>query len=949
MSTSEQNVPTSQSLIKELCRQMCPGIDSANLARMSKAAITTLCRFDTTNSTFLSDNDEFAVAERIKKHLQSRGQDASVFDALHKKLITVSRYKMQNRSAVLTLFLKLSEAESSSNGNLDFSNISQHSFDSLAIPRHRTVSETQSTKRSPSFRGLPTSTKQSVESMNRSNGLPKENSVSINVNTERRINRSSSERPEMLTRTLPSSQTPPRTQRFAPGKYDVTELQIIKELLFCFQGIEGDILRLDNDNGFKIDPLAKVTQPNMVRSLMEMGYLHNCVTSSCQQLEEKGGNVARGLTTAIRAQLTEYYSTVAELHSKLKQTQSMSQIDDSPLSEETSSHFVQTGLTLRRLLVWMREPRRRFQVLVDLCQVCMDLRGGAIISAAYPYSYHGSLEVQKTATKLLAAAARPLFTLMCHWIVQGELYDPYDEFFVGVNKMCLPHNQWKDKYFLRNSLVPAVMTEQQAMMVLSAGRCINFLNEICSHKMEVTGARAKLRKLHTAKEGEFLQLAEPASPLAIIIEAACREASQLVLETLKSQFYVLLSMFVLQRGSFCSWQSRPVLAIIIEAACREASQLVLETLKSQFKLFVNFHGLRRYMLMGQGDFYRYLIQLLEPELNKNVDQVYQHTLVSILDTAIRSTNCQYEDKEVLSRLCVKTFDASLGETGWDTFTMAYNTYGPLDTVFQLGDGTYQAMFLFLWQLKRVEYSLSNFRKEQTCVLKKLQIRQDFRELQTMLNTCSLMTAEMVHYINQVLYYIMFEVIECAFESFAAKFNSATTIEEVIHDHEIFLQEIKTKTLKDDSETSRELFKVMTSLNLAILNLVSYGGQFLERAEAELERRVARDRRVEAEGTNYEEEAQNQKAVSSFNIKIHYATKEINNICHTYKENVRKLLVQLSTQQTDLQLLCMRLDFNEFYKRSEPELSENLKLGRVTNFNSAMRSSMQGSLQGSMHE
>lgn len=75
---------------------------------------------------------------------------------------------------------------------------------------------------------------------------------------------------------------------------------------------------------------------------------------------------------------------------------------------------------------------------------------------------------------------------------------------------------------------------------------------------------------------------------------------------------------------------------------------------------------------------------------------------------------------------------------------------------------------------------------------------------------------------------------------------------------------------------------MTSLNLAILNLVSYGGQFLERAEAELERRVARDRRVEAEGTNYEEEAQHQKAVSSFNIKIHYATKEINNICHTYK-------------------------------------------------------------------
>lgn len=61
---------------------------------------------------------------------------------------------------------------------------------------------------------------------------------------------------------------------------------------------------------------------------------------------------------------------------------------------------------------------------------------------------------------------------------------------------------------------------------------------------------------------------------------------------------------------------------------------------------------------------------------------------------------------------------------------------------------------------------------------------------------------MVHYINQVQYYILFEVIECAFESFAKKFASATNIEEVIRDHEVFLQEIKMKTLKDDSEKSK---------------------------------------------------------------------------------------------------------------------------------------------------
>ena len=45
----------------------------------------------------------------------------------------------------------------------------------------------------------------------------------------------------------------------------------------------------------------------------------------------------------------------------------------------------------------------------------------------------------------------------------------------------------------REDLIPAMMTNKQAMMVLNAGKSINFLNEICGHKMEIKGARAKLR------------------------------------------------------------------------------------------------------------------------------------------------------------------------------------------------------------------------------------------------------------------------------------------------------------------------------------------------------------------------------------------------------------------------------------------------------------------------
>lgn len=48
--------------------------------------------------------------------------------------------------------------------------------------------------------------------------VPTENTMSINVNTERRhTHNRSSDRPETFTRPLSTSQTPPRTPRFAPG------------------------------------------------------------------------------------------------------------------------------------------------------------------------------------------------------------------------------------------------------------------------------------------------------------------------------------------------------------------------------------------------------------------------------------------------------------------------------------------------------------------------------------------------------------------------------------------------------------------------------------------------------------------------------------------------------------------------------------------------------------
>lgn len=48
----------------------------------------------------------------------------------------------------------------------------------------------------------------------------------------------------------------------------------------------------------------------------------------------------------------------------------------------------------------------------------------------------------------------------------------------------------------------------------------------------------------------------------------------------------------------------------LEKAYREISLRVLDLLKNKYRLFEHLQSLRRYLLLGQGDFIRHLLELL---------------------------------------------------------------------------------------------------------------------------------------------------------------------------------------------------------------------------------------------------------------------------------------------------------------------------------------------------
>ena len=60
--------------------------------------------------------------------------------------------------------------------------------------------------------------------------------------------------------------------------------------------------------------------------------------------------------------------------------------------------------------------------------------------------------------------------------------------------------------------------------------------------------------------------------------------------------------------------------------------------------------------------------------------MYPHNLSSLLETAVTSSNAQYEEPDILERLDVRLLESSLGDTGWDVFSLDYHVDGPIGTV-----------------------------------------------------------------------------------------------------------------------------------------------------------------------------------------------------------------------------------------------------------------------------
>ncbi|EPS71643.1 hypothetical protein M569_03113 [Genlisea aurea] len=862
-------------LVKELVQRLLssnPQNPSASspLPRDYNQALKFALRILSSRMSPSISSDDFAMAESIKRRLATAGKssEALTFADLYAKLSLKSGPgSVKNKWAVIYLLKTISEDREASK-NQPISN----AFLDSALGGG----------------GLPilTSSKEmTAEKFNNdgfSNGFHDLNSNSQNVldlrssfsNSNETIKKSKGlTAKELLEKQcsggiLVVSKDPENIRDMAYREFadivkdenDVTELLLVRDVLYASQGIDGKYVKFDEAaDAYTITEMVKVPRATriMVLKLCELGWLFKKVRGYIPA--EETGTVGQAFRAALQDELSEYFKLLAVL-----EAQAMNPI---PLASENTASG--NYLSLRRLSVLFSEPMVKMRLMAVLVDSCKVLKGGAMAGAIHMHAQHGDPLVNDFMKRLLRRICSPLFEMVRSWVLEGELDDIFSEFFV-LSQPVKPESLWSDGYRIHGAMLPSFIPHSLAQRILRTGKSINFLHVCCEDRGWADAAAEAVAAAGTGTQKGVLGYGETDALETLVTEAAKRIDKHL-----------------------------------------------LDVIYNKYKFREHCLAIKKYLLLGQGDFVQYLMDIVGPDLSEAANTISSFKLAGLLESAIRSSNAQYDDPDVLDRLRVKMMPHNAGDRGWDVFSLEYDARVPLNTVFtESVMSRYLKIFNFLWKLRRVEHALIGLWKTMKPnsvttgrFLTKLPQAVKSRLILTS-RKCQVLWDEMNHFVSNLQYYIMFEVLEVSWSNFSKALEVARDLDDLLAAHEKYLKSIVEKSLL--AEQSHSLKQTLFALFDLILRFRSHADRLYE-GIYELQSRSSSKKSME-HGVSWMGEGRKEltKRAGEF---LRNMGRDMDDISKEYSSVFEGFISQLPVQQhIDLKFLMFRLDFTEFYSQ-----------------------------------
>ncbi|CAN6452388.1 unnamed protein product [Victoria cruziana] len=541
------------------------------------------------------------------------------------------------------------------------------------------------------------------------------------------------------------------------GSYatSVQELLIIDDLLYALVGIEGRYITIKKARSaeehfiYQMDLSMDLVLQELTKRIFPICENFLVINQFVESRSHfRYGLVNHAFAAALRAFLLDYQAMVAQLE-----------------------HQFRLGkLSLQGLWFFCQPMMGSMQALATVVQKVSTnyLIGSAVLNLlqAQAAAMAGDNTLRSLLEKMIQRASSAYLCILERWVYEGVIDDPYGEFFIAEDKSLQKESltqdydakYWQQRYSLKDG-IPSFLTNA-ADKILTTGKYLNVMRE-CGHTVQV--------------------------PLS--------ETSKLT-----------------------SFGSNHHYLECINTAYDFASSELLNLLKKKYDLIGKLRSLKHYFLLDQGDFLVHFMDMARDELLKKPDEISVEKLQSLLDLALRTSvaaadpfhedlTCCVERSSLLNRLgtlkdledimsslvaplgsldisgaAVNTDDhtETLNLTGLETFTLTYKVQWPLSLVISRRALTkYQLIFRLLFHCKHVH--------RQLCAA--WQVHQGARSLNKMGTTLarsSLLCRSMLKFINSLLHYLTFEVLEPNWHVMHDRLQTAKSIDEVLRCHDNFL-------------------------------------------------------------------------------------------------------------------------------------------------------------------
>lgn len=357
---------------------------------------------------------------------------------------------------------------------------------------------------------------------------------------------------------------------------------------------------------------------------------------------------------------------------------------------------------------------------------------------------------------------------------------------------------------------------------------------------------------------------------------------------------------------------------------------VLQQLHGSHHVIGHLRAIHRYVLLQQGDFVSVLVAAVAAELDRPAAAlaVTLHSLEALVEGAIRASNAQHEDKDVLRRLSVRLLSPSPGDVGWDVFTLHYELTPPLSSVVTPdAAAAYGRLFHFLFRLRRVEHALAGAWSAHMAGAHALRALRH-GGLNGVLHMCCLLRNDMATFVSNLLGYLTAEVLAAGWQRLSTALSTPgalPTFSQLLEAHEAHLRTLLDRALL--SPRTVRVYRPLAALLEEALRFVGLHAAVLEAAheQAALRRSAEAEIRQRAAGGSWgvpvgadDLDALDERCNAALSSIVASCGPRIADAAATYRGRMGDLLAAMedAAATTDgleeLQGLLLRFDFNDFY-------------------------------------